>query len=118
MEIVKTVISSRIAVVFCFIALDIFTGWIKAFSTGSYNSSVMRKGLWHKLSELLGVGFGYLCDCALPRVGVTLPVQLSAAIVAYIVVMECTSIIENLGAVSPAIGKFLSKYFEKVDGEK
>ena len=32
-----------------FICFDVLTGWVKAFASGTTDSSIMRKGLYHKL---------------------------------------------------------------------
>lgn len=44
-----------VIVVLIFIAFDVLTGWLKAFSTGTTNSSIMREGLFHKIGELLAM---------------------------------------------------------------
>lgn len=91
------------------ILLDIITGLIKAFYTNSFQSSVMRQGLFHKLGELLAVGILYGAQIALPMIGVDAHLPLFPAGVGYCVLMEMGSIIENLRAFTPGIDNILGK---------
>lgn len=102
-------------IVLSFIACDIVTGVVAALSSGTYDSSKMRTGLWHKLSEIIAVMFCYLCDWALPQFDIQIPVQLFSAVTVYLVVMESGSIIENLGLMFPELGEHLKDVFSKVD---
>lgn len=102
-------------VILCiFILLDFISGLLKALSTGSYESSKMRKGLYHKLGEIFAFLFCLVCDLTLPEFNVVLPFQLTTAVTVYIVIMEIGSIVENIGVMNPEIGKYLSGVFEKV----
>lgn len=100
-------------VVLIFIAFDVLTGWLKALATGTTNSSIMRKGLFHKLGEVIAVIFGYVCQYALPYIGITIKVPFAVAIGTYIVLMEMTSIVENISHVSPHLAQALSNVFSK-----
>ena len=106
----------RLFLVCAFILADILTGLIKAFSSEGYASSVMRKGLWHKLSEIISVLFCILCDQTLPTLNIILPFRLVDGVVIYIVLMEIGSVVENIRIINPEIGKYLSGIFEKVKG--
>ena len=87
-------------------ALDVVTGYAKAAITKTVSSSRMREGFWRKGAEL-----GYIVvACALDSlsryllVGTEVPSQIATAIMpltvmgasAYIIVMEMTSITENM----------------------
>ena len=37
----------------CFIAADVITGLVKAFYCHNVNSTILRKGLYHKIAELM-----------------------------------------------------------------
>lgn len=100
-------------VVIIFITFDIGTGWLKALSTGTADSSVMRKGLFHKLAEILAVLFGYTCELVFPLVDIKTSIPLAAGIATYIVIMETASIVENLAIMNPALADILSKFFSK-----
>lgn len=97
-----------------FIAVDIISGLAKSMALHNYTSEIMRKGLFHKLAEILAFGFGILADMTFPVIGVQLPVSIARSIAVYLVVMESGSITENLGQMNPDLAKYLSKVFEKV----
>lgn len=101
-------------VVLCMIGCDIVIGLIKAFTTHSYESAVMREGLFHKLGEILCFIFAVICDLTLPAMGIILPVSITGAVAAYLVFMEIGSIIENIGVMNPQLGKYLALVFAKV----
>lgn len=100
-------------VVIIFITFDIGTGWMKALSTGTADSSIMRKGLFHKLAEILAVLFGYTCEIVFPLVDINVSIPLATGISTYIVIMETASIVENLAIMNPKLGDILSKFFSK-----
>lgn len=104
------------AVTGAFILLDMITGIIKAFKEKTYNSSVMREGLYHKSGSILLVGFGLLVDYGqnLLDLGVNIPIAIS--ICSYIIMMEIGSIIENLGAINPEIlPEKVKSHFQKLN---
>ena len=100
-------------VVTIFIAFDIGTGWLKALSTGTADSSIMRKGLFHKLAEILAVLFGYTCEIIFPLVDINVQLPLATGIATYIVVMETASIVENLAIMNPNLAEILRRFFSK-----
>lgn len=98
-----------------FILLDFITGLIKAFKKKSFTSTVMREGLFHKAGSLVVIAFGALVDFAqgFMDLGVTVPIALPICI--YICLMECGSIIENVGEINPRIiPAKLQAYFHKL----
>ena len=97
-----------------FISFDILFGLLQAVTNQNFQSSVMRKGLFHKLGELLCYLFGVVCDGCLPLVDIVVPFSLAGAITIYIVVMEIGSILENLSKISPVMAKYLGFMFEKL----
>jgi len=103
------------AVILLFIAFDIVTGLIKSLSTHSYQSSIMRQGLFHKLGEIVCFIFGVVCDVFLPYLGVKIPVSIAQSICVYIVIMEIGSVVENIGEINPDLAKYLHKIFAKFE---
>ena len=102
-----------------FIVLDMATGLIKAFKEKSYTSTVMREGLFHKGGSILMIVFGVLVDYAQTFIdlGVTIPV--AGAFCTYIILMECGSIIENVGRINPEIiPDKIKSYFSKLSGKE
>lgn len=109
-----------IFVVLGFIIIDIITGVIKAFYDGNVNSTMLRKGLFHKLSEILALFFGYFTEYATTVIELGYEIPIFVAICCYISVMETVSILENLCKVNPRLSKLFEKYLERVeeDGTK
>lgn len=103
------------AIVGVFIALDFVTGLIKAFKEKCYTSTIMREGLFHKCGSILCVAFGSLVDYAQQYLDIGITVPVATAICTYIIVMECGSIIENIGTINPDIvPSKLKEYFSKI----
>ncbi len=100
-----------LVVVLIFIAFDVLTGWLKAFTTGTTNSHIMREGLVHKIGELLAMAFGYVCQYTLPYIGVEVKIPFAGAIGTYIVIMEIASVVENICIMNPQLAKVLEKIF-------
>ena len=101
-------------IVLIFISFDILFGLLQALTNQTFQSSMMRQGLFQKLGEILCYLFGVVCDTALPLINILVPFSLANAITIYIVIMEIGSILENLSKVSPVMAKYLGFVFEKL----
>lgn len=105
-------------IVLGFILFDVLTGFIKGLTKEGINSTALRQGLYHKLSEVLAVvgsgGLGY----AIKYLDLGVDVPLLQAVSIYICVMELISIIENLCAINPQLTKFFKPYLEKLRGDE
>ena len=101
-------------VVLSFIGFDILTGFLKAFYKEGVNSTVLRKGLFHKLSEIIAVAGAGLFEygCSYFEFGFSVPMV--GAVTTYICIMEFISIMENLSAVNPNLAKLFKPYLEKL----
>lgn len=102
-------------VVMLFIILDFVTGIIKAAIKSELSSTKMREGLMHKLSFILALILGWLCEWSMPILG--LPDAFGAVYIGVGVYISCTeivSILENLGEINPELktSKFLSLFGE------
>lgn len=98
-----------------FILLDMVTGLIKAFKEKSYTSTVMREGLFHKCGSILIIVFGLLVDYAQTFVDLGVQIPVAIAFCVYIILMECGSIVENVGRINPEIvPEKLKTYFSKL----
>lgn len=106
--------SVKLIIILAFIVSDIISGLFKAFANEGYNSSIMRQGMLHKMSEIFCFLFCVMCDLALPRLNIILPFSIASGITVYLVFMEIGSIIENVGLLNPEIGKYLTGIFEKL----
>lgn len=98
-----------------FIALDMLTGVVKAFKEKAYTSSVMREGLYHKCGSVLTIMFGMLVDYAQGYIDLGVTIPITGAVCGYIILMECGSIIENVGKITPDImPEKIKQYFAKL----
>lgn len=96
------------------IAFDVLTGLIKAGYNHNFDSTKMRQGGYHKVSEivaLIGAGLAEYYDVA-NKFGVSIP--LLGAVSGYIILTEVCSILENLSEVDPNLKKFFGKYLTKL----
>ena len=95
--------------------LDIASGFAGACVRHDVQSSKMRDGIWHKAmliiiiaaSYILNVGFGHIksTNLSIPSV---------ETVCVLIIIMEASSIIENIGAAWPEFASTrLYQYFEK-----
>lgn len=71
--------------------VDVITGFIQAQINSTKNSSVMRKGLYRKVAELVVVLFVMVICIAFE-----FPLQVAVIVSVYVVWMEWQSIAENL----------------------
>lgn len=103
-----------IAVVSAFIIADILTGILKGIAAQhSLRSSVMRVGMWSKLGSWSAVLVALMCKVSvLAWAGLPGELGLVYEVVAgYIVLMELTSILENIVEVNPKLAEG-NKLFE------
>lgn len=101
-------------VVGVFILFDIATGVLKAVYHGNVDSTALRKGMYHKLSEVITViGSGLIeYGASYINLGVSLPVLNVVAV--YICITELISILENIAEVNPTLSKLFKPYLEKL----
>ena len=107
-------------IVFCL--LDVLTGYAAAMRNGTLNSSVMRKGLWNKSSEMLAILASVLTQIGVYVYGNSfLNVQLDIPIITVICgclsLYELTSVVENIGKMNRDIAEILVKTLG-IDPEK
>ena len=89
-------------------AADIVTGWIQASINGTWDSTKMRKGLYRKSGEIMIVGIAFAVQEA-----VSLPVDVTAFISGYIIVMEILSVCENLDQAGLPVPSWITKRLKK-----
>ena len=113
----KVVINLRVTgliVVCCFILFDIITGVIKALYEGGLDSSKLRKGLFHKLSEIITMVGCMLLQYAATFIELGFEIPLVNSVCIYICVMELISIIENICEVNDSLRKLFEPYLSKL----
>lgn len=99
---------SILIVVLVLIFGDVVTGLIKAFATDSFNSSEMRKGMWHKAGSVALLLLAAFVTVACQYVDV-FPAEFAIVYVPtclYIACMELASILENIVEINPELDKF------------
>lgn len=99
------------------IVFDIVTGLIKALYRGNLNSTALRKGLIHKVTELITLVGAYIIQQFVLEQVITFTLDVFVPIAIYIALMELVSVIENLSEVNPTLAKILRPYLEKLQKE-
>lgn len=97
-------------------ALDVLAGYSSAARRGELNSTVMRDGLWNKLAELFAIVAAKAFEFCITlfgteQLGVDPKIPVTLCVCAYLALYEITSIIENIGKLSPEIGRKLNELF-------
>lgn len=82
--------------------LDICTGLVYAWESGTFKSSRMREGLGKKFGELT-----YICIGAAATVAMGLPHYILIGIASYILFMELMSVCENCDKLGAPLPKFV-----------
>ena len=101
-------------VVAAFILFDIITGIIKALYQEGINSTKLRKGLFHKLSEIVTVGGCGLLEYGTGYIDFGFDVPILKPVATYICIMEFVSIIENICEVNEPLRKLFMPYLSKL----
>ena len=97
-----------------FIIFDIVTGIIKALYQGGLDSTKLRKGLFHKLSEIVTVGGCGLLEFGSQYVDIGFDIPVLKPVATYICAMELISIIENVCEVNEPLRKLFMPYLSKL----
>lgn len=101
-------------VVGCFILFDIITGIIKALYKDGLNSTYLRQGLFHKLSEVVAVIGSGLLEYGAKYIDLNVEIPVLRVVAIYICIMELISILENITEVNPSMAKLFRPYLEKL----
>lgn len=111
----------EVKLAFAFMAIDIFTGVLKAVKNKELNSTKAREGIYKKASFILFIAFGYLANYAMVYVNIDFNFPAGATICTLVIVTEAISVLENLGQINPDLVKlvapFLSILNKKEEGE-
>lgn len=99
----------QIATPLLFSLTDIITGYIQSLINENTDSKKMRKGLLHKSLIIIIILMSYIVSFAFNIDYIT------KAVILYVIVMEFTSIIENLKKAGINLGKLGSIVKEKTD---
>lgn len=97
-----------------FILFDVITGLVKALYCRNFNSSLMREGGFHKLSELLALFAAYGMEFIAEYINIGFDVPAVGVVTVYICIMEFISVAENLSEVNPQLREMFRPYLEKL----
>lgn len=99
-------------------AIDYITGYSAAAKNGEWSSAVAREGLWHKAGCIFAVLVAGILDGVVSYLlgnvsGLSLPftytVLVCPLVVAWYIMMELGSILENVGKMGAPLPEFLKK---------
>ena len=83
--------------------IDFMTGSINAWANNDFKSKIMRSGLNKKVGEIAIIVIGELFSY-----GLGLPTYIMNLVSGYIIIMELTSVLENLNKMGVPIPKFIA----------
>ena len=101
-----------------FVVFDILTGLLKAIYDGNLNSTALRKGLFHKISEILAVAGSVLLEYAMDYIELGVEIPVFGVVSVYICITELISILENLGDINPTLGRIFKPYLQKLKSKE
>ena len=89
-----------------FIFLDVATGYAQAVANHVVDSKVMKAGFWHKLALVFAMLAAGLADMAAAvEIDLGFPLPIFEAACVYVMLMEFTSILENIKKMNPQIAE-------------
>lgn len=92
-----------IVIVMLFIVLDFITGIVMAIKNNTFNSSIMRDGLFNKFGEIVIVAVAFLIDYGQTYLDMGFSVPVLESICIYIILMEIGSILENVSRINKSL---------------
>lgn len=105
--------------------IDYLTGYFAAMRNGEWSSQIAREGIWHKVGCIVTVTVACILDAIVGQIlgnipAIALPwnytVLLAPLVVAWYILMEFGSILENVGRMGAKIPGFLQKAIAALNG--
>lgn len=93
----------EILAVIVFSGLDYITGVVGAIMHGDLSSSQMREGLGHKFAYVVTFFLAWFIDFERNRIDLGFSAAITPLVTTGIVLIELSSIIENIGEINPEI---------------
>lgn len=96
-------------------ALDYISGTMAACKAGEWSSAVAREGLWHKGGMIIVVIVAAIADgimalvCANIPIGITWPTLVLPLVLAWYILTESGSVLENAVKLGAAVPEWLTK---------
>lgn len=95
----------EILAVLVFIIMDYITGTIDAIMHGNLSSTKMREGLGHKFAYLCVFFIAWFIDFETNHIDIGFHNALTPIVTIGIVLIELSSIIENIGKINPELAQ-------------
>lgn len=95
----------EILAVFVFAITDYITGVIGAIMRGNLSSTKMREGLGHKFAYLCVFFIAWFIDFEMKHIDIGFHSTLTPIVTVSIVLIELSSIIENIGKINPDLAQ-------------
>lgn len=95
----------EILAVFVFIIVDYITGVVNAAMHGKLSSTKMREGLGHKFAYLCVFFIAWFIDFEMGHINIGFHTALTPLVTVGIVLIELSSIIENIGRINPELAQ-------------
>lgn len=106
---------SIVILVVAFICLDVVTGLLKAVYEKNLESECIRKGLIHKLGEIIAVVVAFLIEYSQTVIlSINFDIPIVKGVCIYIILMEILSVLENICVINPQLRKVFSPYLKKL----
>lgn len=105
----------EILAILVFIITDYITGTIEAIMHGNLSSTKMREGLGHKFAYLCVFFVAWFIDFEMKHIDLGFRSTLTPIVTIGIVLIELSSIIENIGKINPELAQAeFMKIFDQV----
>ena len=109
----------KIIIVLTFIIFDFISGIILAMKKGKFTSRGMKKGLYNKSGELLLLALAYMVSFTMKYFEIGYSSSFYIVVSTYIIVMEISSIVENIGQINPKlVPAVIKKCFKSLRGSE
>lgn len=95
----------EILAVLVFTSLDYITGVVNAVMHGKLSSTKMREGLGHKFAYLCVFFVAWFIDFEMGHIDLGFHTALTPLVTVGIVLIELSSIIENIGKINPELAQ-------------
>lgn len=95
----------EILAVLVFTTVDYITGVINAVMHGKLSSTKMREGLGHKFANLCTFFISWFIDFEMEHIDIGFHTPLTPLVTVGIVLIELSSIIENIGKINPELAQ-------------
>lgn len=111
----------EILAVLVFTTVDYITGVINAVMHGKLSSTKMREGLGHKFAYLCTFFIAWFIDFEMGHIDIGFHTALTPLVTVGIVLIELSSIIENIGKINPELAqakfmKIFTDYHKEDEG--